>query len=292
MKFFLVGPGRVGVSLSSLLVASGHELLGCWSRSPEGLERLKRHLDLLACTGEIPEIIGEADFILVTTSESALDEIAEKLTGSGLLREGQIIFHVSGAYPSSVLMRKESPMISTGSIHPIQSIPSVESGLKLLPHSAFTVEGDEKAVRLGKKLVEDIGARAFHVASTSRPLYHCALSMASNLMVLIAWLSFRMMLQAGIEYELARDFVLSIMEGTLSNLKQMELEGALTGPVVRGDWQTVQKHLKTLEAGFPEVSDLYRVANALLVEIAKKRGEAPEEGLRKIEDLFRGEDVK
>jgi predicted short-subunit dehydrogenase-like oxidoreductase (DUF2520 family) len=287
MKFFLFGPGKIGISLAILLVEAGHKLSGCWSRSEEGCRRLEKYLGQPASYGEIPGGIGHVDFVLITTAESALQEVSERIARSGFLRKDQILFHVSGVYSSEVLRHDSSPGIHAGSIHPVQAVASIEAGLRLLPHSSFTVDGDDRAVEVGIRLVEDIGGRAFSVGQGSRALYHCALSTASNFLVLLAWLSWRMLLRAGLGETISKEFVLEIMKGTHSNLMEMGFEGALTGPVLRGDWQTIQRHMEALEEVLPEGSAMYRTASALLLEIAESRGEAEADGLEKIKMLLR-----
>jgi predicted short-subunit dehydrogenase-like oxidoreductase (DUF2520 family) len=274
VKFFLVGPGKVGIALSALLVRSGHELAGCWSRSGEGCLRCEKHLGLSPSTGDMPRMIGEVDFILITASESALPELSRMIGRTGFLHEGQMLLHTSGLYPAAALEAASGPGIHLGSLHPAQSIPSVEAGLALLKRSLFTVEGDVKAVELGSRLVEDIGGRALPLEPAAKPLYHCSLATASNFLVLLAWLSGRMLVDAGIDEGSSRELVRTIMKGTQANLERMKFEDALTGPVLRGDWQTVKAHLDTLKSAFPEALPLYRAASRQLITISRERKQA------------------
>lgn len=295
MKFFLVGPGKVGISCSSLLVKAGHELVGCFSRSKQGCRRLKEHLGSSACSLEVPDSISEVDFVLVTTPEPTLSEMGRMLARSGHLKPGQVIFHMSGVCTSRLLGEALGPEIFTGSIHPIQAVASIEAGVRLLQHSAFTIEGDEAAVEMGYRLVEDMGGKPYRLSPESKPLYHGALVAASNFMVLLGWISWKMLRAAGVDDIHSREFLMGIMKGTLLNLKEMGPEEALTGPVLRGDWQTIEKHIRALETDFPDGLNFYNTGSALLLEIARARGEAPVDGLDRIESLLlnprgRGED--
>ena len=289
MNFFLVGPGRVGISFSTLLTKAGHNLIGCWSRSAEGCLRAEKHLPPPACSGEIPSEIGQADFFLLATAESARGEVGQLIGRSGFLRKGQILFHVIGVYPAGALDAAGEPGVHTGSLPPVQSVASIEAGLRLLPRSVFTVEGDELAVKTGRRLVEDIGGKAVHIDASSKPLYHTALSTASNFLVLLAWMSARMLHQSGMNEELSRELVLGIMKGTHSNLEEMDISNSLTGPVLRGDWDTVRLHIETMKKDFPEGLDLYRTGCRMLLEIAGKRNEAPKYKLERIALLLRDE---
>ena len=190
MKFFLVGPGKVGISLSLLLRRAGHELTGCLGRSREDIRRAREYLQTEASMGNVPEDLSRAEFVLIAASDSAVEEVARALRESGFVREGQILCHTSGVLSSEVFRKIFGSLTACCSLHPVQSIASVESGVRLLPGSLFTVEGDEGAVRAAESLVADIGGEACRIDAGAKPLYHAALSIASNFTVLLDRLAY------------------------------------------------------------------------------------------------------
>ncbi len=289
MDFFLIGPGRVGISMATLMVKAGHDLAGCWSRSGKGAKRAKGHLGVLSWAGEenLPRVVGDVEFVLVAIAESALGEVCRLLARAGSVRDGQTLYHVSGVYPSTVLEESAPGRdVHCGSIHPVQSVPSVRAGLELLPGSFFTIEGDSRAVDTARQLVEDMGGIPQRIEPGAKPLYHAGLSMSSNFLVMLAWLGTRLEQRAGVEHGPARDLVLSLMKGTLSNLQHMDLPAALTGPVLRGDRDTVRLHVEALAREFPEANEIYRACGTVLLDIARERGEAPAESLDRISELL------
>lgn len=289
MRFFLVGPGKVGISLSLLFAKAGHELVGCLCRSEEGCLKAREYLRREAAAGEVPDSLSRAELILIATSDSAIEEAAHRLRDSGLLRDGQAICHTSGVLGSEILRSILGSRVSSASLHPVQSIASVDAGLALLPGSFFTVEGDEQAVVMAEKLVADIGGTVHRIESGAKPLYHAALSLSSNFSVLLCWLAEKMLVRSGIEKEVSRGLVRELLAGTFSNLGELGAEAALTGPVLRGDDETVRAHIRALEKAFPAALGLYRSGTSLLLEISRMRREAPPEALDKIAKLVREE---
>jgi predicted short-subunit dehydrogenase-like oxidoreductase (DUF2520 family) len=148
LNFYLVGPGKIGISCSVLLVDSGHGLTGCFSRSEDGCRRLEEHLGSQVCTTLVTDSMAGADFVLVATPDSVLPEMGRTLAHSGFLRPGQVVFHLSGLFKADILRESLAPEIHCGSIHPVQAVASIQSGIRLLRKSDFTVEGDEKAVEM------------------------------------------------------------------------------------------------------------------------------------------------
>lgn len=285
MRFFLVGPGKVGISLSLLLRRAGHELTGCLGRSQGDALRAREHLQIEASTEEVPSDIARAELILIATPDSAVEEAARTLRDSGLVREDHVLCHTSGVLSSDVLRKIFGSAVAACSLHPVQSVASVESGVSLLPSSFFTLEGDAKAVAVAEQIVADIGGRTWRIESGMKPLYHAALSVASNFTVLMAWLAERMLVRAGFEKEISRDLTGTLIEGTVSNLENMGAERALTGPVLRGDRETIEEHLKALERDFPEAVGLYLAGTSLLLGISRERGEAPGASLDEIANI-------
>lgn len=287
MKFFLVGPGKVGISLSLLMRRAGHELTGCLGRSGEDSRRAREYLQVEASMGNVPEDLSRAEFVLIATSDSAVEEVARALRESGFVREGQVLCHTSGVLSSEVFRKIFGPPVASCSLHPVQSIASVESGVRLLPGSLFTVEGDERAVGAAESLVADIGGRAYRIDAGAKPLYHAALSIASNFMVLLDRLAEDMLIRSGLTKEVSRDLARKLLEGTFSNLREMGSENALTGPVLRGDRKTIEMHVRAIERLFPEALGLYLAGTSLLLGISRERREASPEALDEIADVVR-----
>jgi predicted short-subunit dehydrogenase-like oxidoreductase (DUF2520 family) len=184
--------------------------------------------------------------ILLTVPDGAIQEVAISLAELGPAPEGCVALHCSGALSADVLAPLHARGYSVGSVHPLQSIAHPVSGAERLEGSAFAVSGEREAVLVGRRLVRAVGGWSFTVPVSKRPLYHAAASMASNYTLVLLAASARLLVEAGAPEEDAVRALLPLVRGTLDNLGDLGPLGALTGPIVRGDAETVRLHLAVL----------------------------------------------
>ena len=178
------------------------------------------------------------DLVLLCVPDAAIAEVARAVP------EGPWIAHVSGATTLSAL----DPHTRRFSVHPLQTL-SRERGPEQLDGAwaAVTAETDD-ATKQATWLAETLGLRPFALADVDRPLYHAAAVIAGNYLVTLYRTAAQLFAQVGAPPEA----LVPLMERTIQN------GFVLTGPIARGDWGTVETHLRTLEARAPEVVPLYR----------------------------------
>jgi predicted short-subunit dehydrogenase-like oxidoreductase (DUF2520 family) len=189
---------------------------------------------------EVPDAGREADLVVVATPDAAIADTGVALASG--LRPGALVVHLSGACPLEELgkLRAERPDVTIGAVHPLQSLPSVDVGLERLPGSWCAVDGDPAAERLALSL----GMRPFRVAAGHRAQYHAAATIASNHLVALLGQAVRVAEGAGVPPEA----LLPLVRASVDNVDALGARDALTGPVARGDVDTVARHLATLPA--------------------------------------------
>jgi len=175
------------------------------------------------------------------------------------------VVHCSGALGLDAL----SPLRTNprGSFHPLQSFPA--------PRSREAFKGITIAVDattpplLGRlrELARILGARPRRVRDSERVLYHAAAVFASNYVVATVAEGARLLEVAGWNRAEAEAALLPLVDGVVANLKRQGIVGALTGPVRRGDVETVRRHLEVVEN-----PDLYRMLALVALEIAQQAG--------------------
>jgi predicted short-subunit dehydrogenase-like oxidoreductase (DUF2520 family) len=168
------------------------------------------------------------DLLLLTTTDDAIRRVSNLVAPVA----GTVVAHCSGAHTLDVL----EPHARRASLHPLASIPEPEIGARRLSEGcSFAVDGDP----LIEALVADLGGRSFHVRPEDRVRYHAAAVIASNHLVALLGQVERVAADAG----LPLDAYLGLIAQTIDNVRQLGPEAALTGPVARGDWATVYRHL-------------------------------------------------
>jgi predicted short-subunit dehydrogenase-like oxidoreductase (DUF2520 family) len=156
-----------------------------------------------------------------------------------------------------------------GTFHPLQTVAEPVKGAELLTGAYFAVSGEPGALSLARRLLQAMGSRVITVPVSRRPLYHAAAVFASNYLSGLVAASFRLMAQAGVPPDEALHAILPLARGTLDNLERLGPALALTGPVVRGDVETVRLHLRALE---PRERSLYAAMGLETLWVAREAG--------------------
>ncbi len=234
----LVGPGRAGTTVAAALVARGWSPVAVAGRHP-GAPATLRGAELLgAPVVEVADAGRNADLVVVATPDAAIADTAATLAPG--LRPGSLVIHLSGACPLEELdkLHAARPDVELGSLHPLQSLPSVELGVARLPGSWCAVDGSPRVERLAVSL----GMRPFRLDASQRGRYHAAATIASNHLVALLGQAIRVADAAGIPPEA----LLPLVRSTIDNVGALGSHDALTGPVARGDTDTVVRHLDAL----------------------------------------------
>lgn len=270
--FAVIGLGKVGSAMASLLHQAGHCPLWAVSSKPDA-GSIPRY------THVPPEPLG-AQVIFLAVPDSAIAGVAERVADQWKEScKGLVFYHLSGLYTSELL----DPLIrygaEAGSLHPLQSI--IEKGLarESIREAFFIHEGSPKALATAEDLISSLSSTLLSISREDKVIYHAAAVIASNYLVAIAAQATDLMQTAGLEMK----HLIPLIKGTLRNL-EVYGKGALTGPVQRGDWKTVQAHIEALEDGFPDIIPSYRSLGKYTAKIASRTWPEPLDSVRKLMD--------
>ncbi len=263
----LVGPGRAGTTVAAALVARGWTAVAVAGRAPDAASTQRAAARFGVPAVAVAEAGRDADLVIVATPDQEIAETAAALAPS--LRAGALVIHLSGACPLDELdkLRTARPDVEVGSLHPLQSLPSPELGVARLPGSWCAVEGPASVERLAVSL----GLRPFRVAADQRAGYHAAATIASNHLVALLGQAARVADAAGVPPEA----LLPLVRASVDNVDALGAEAALTGPVARGDADTVARHLDALA---PDERAAYRALAREAVRLSG-RDDAPLDAL-------------
>lgn len=213
----IVGAGRAGGSFATALERVG------W------LVDVRHHGDHLADLG------AGVDLVLLCVPDAAISLVAASIEPS----DGTVFAHCAGSLGPDVLGSHRH----RATIHPLVSLPSPEVGAERLRGAWYGLAGDPIALRLVEHVVEQLGGHGIVVADEDRPAYHAAAVVASNHLVALLGQVERIAADVGVPLEA----FLALAAGSLDNVAALGPAAALTGPVARGDWTTVQRHLSAID---------------------------------------------
>ena len=261
----VLGLGRAGRDLLHLLVASGQPPALAWRRG-DGPATVA---GVAVTGGALPGRI-DAELIVLAVPDGAIGELAAALARQVRLSRGTAVAHLSGATPAAVLRRAglDRPCAS---MHPLQTL--VGDGRAHAPFP-WILEGEPDAVDRAEALVLALGCEAVPLDAGGKARYHTAATMVSNHLVALTHAAHRQFRRAGLPADRLPALFIPLMETALDHVARQGPSAALTGPVLRGDVETVAGHLREL-ADSPADRDAYRSLSVLLLEIAAQRGTPP-----------------
>ncbi|WP_159617308.1 Rossmann-like and DUF2520 domain-containing protein [Arthrobacter zhaoguopingii] len=238
----VIGAGRVGAVLGAALRTAGHAVVGVSAVSEASRERAETLLPGVPIL-DIPVIVERAELVLLAVPDDALPGLVEGLARLGVWQPGQLVVHTSGRSGTEVLAPARRAGAIPLAIHPAMTFTGLSLDLGRLPECTFGITAPAAVLPIAQALVVEMGAEPVIIEEESRPLYHAALAHASNHLVTLASQSAQLLSDLGVQRP---DRMLGpLMKASLENALSSG-ESALTGPVARGDVETVRTHTTAL----------------------------------------------
>ena len=252
-RFVLVGAGRVGTSVAKLLTRSGGEPIAVWSRSARSAGRAAALISAPVCADI--RFLPRADLILVGTTEGAIRTVVDELAPR--LEPGEAVVHFAGSLGLRPLEGAARAGAAVFALHPVQACPDVPTALRRLPGSAWGVTCADPHRPWAHHLVSGhLKGVPVDVAEGDRPIWHAASVTTANGISALLAAAERMLRAVGVADPPA---VLSpLAAGAAANAAEGGGGGAtLTGPLVRGELETIERHLDALRAADPGLAETY-----------------------------------
>jgi predicted short-subunit dehydrogenase-like oxidoreductase (DUF2520 family) len=177
------------------------------------------------------------ELVLLCVPDAAIAEVARGI------EQGPWVAHVSGATPLAAL----DPHERRFSVHPLQTFPRGRGAEQLDGAFAAVTAESEAARERGRWLATTLGLQPFELADEVRPLYHAGAAIASNYLVTLHRVACELFRAAGAPPEA----LVPLMRRTIDNGFE------LTGPIERGDWETVDAHRRAIREAAPELEPMY-----------------------------------
>lgn len=284
-SFAVVGCGKVGTALGKLLTKKDYRLTGLSCQTHSSAQKAARILGTNHFSTVPWEITENSDIVFITTPDGVIEETCFNIAQHNGFSQNTVVLHCSGALPSTILSSAKTCGASTGSMHPLQSFADSKTDANPFAGIVISVEGDDKAVNTAREIVKDLGADFAKIKTESKMLYHAAAVVASNYLVTLLDLAFKLIEEAGIARKDAFKILKPLVNGTLDNIENVGIPAALTGPVARGDIETVTRHIEEIGSKRPDLLSLYRTLGLHTIDIAlsgKTISESTAKNLEKI----------
>lgn len=288
MKVGIIGGGKVGCTLATYLNKHA-ALVGITASTAERSQALAQRFSVTPCTNS--ELVAKADVVLVTVPDRLISTVAGKLlaeldTAALANLNEKVFLHCSGSLGLEELAPLAQAGAHTGTLHPLQSFASdgVSGALTELRGVYMAVDGDDMAQAAAQELAALLGGHAFHVPADERAAYHAAACICSNYAVAVEALAQQLMSRWLGDEAAAWQALLPLFKGTAANLERTSSpRTVLTGPIARGDANTVAKHLAVLPE---ELQRSYRTLGLATTQLALTNGTIDEQTAELLEQLL------
>ena len=249
----VVGAGRVGTALAVALRRAGHRIAAASAVSQASRERVERFLPGTVVL-QPGEVVAAADLVLLTVPDDALGGLVRGLAATGVPLAGRMLAHVSGRHGLAVLQPAADLGALPLALHPVMTFTGRPDDADKLAGISFGVTAPDVLRPAAEVLVMEMGGEPVFIAEADRDLYHAALAGAANHLVTQVVQATDLLARAGVKHP-AR-MLGPLLSAALDNALRLG-DAALTGPVARGDADTVAGHLDALRAAAPEALPAY-----------------------------------
>ncbi len=249
----VVGAGRVGTALAVALRRAGHRITAASAVSQASRDRVENFLPgtVLLQPGDV---VAAADLVLLTVPDDALGGLVRGLAATGAPLAGRMLAHASGRHGLAVLQPAADLGALPLALHPVMTFTGRPDDADRLAGISFGVTAPDVLRPAAEVLVMEMGGEPVFIAEADRDLYHAALAGAANHLVTQVVQATDLLARAGVKHP-AR-MLGPLLSAALDNALRLG-DAALTGPVARGDAETVAGHLDALRAAAPEALPAY-----------------------------------
>jgi len=249
----VIGAGRVGAVLAAGLRAAGHTVIAAAGESDASR---RRAADLLPGVPlrKPSDVARDSDLLLLTVPDDMLPNVVTMLAASGAIHQGQVVAHTSGRHGLAVLAPAAEVGARVIALHPAMTFTGTATDLDRLHGCVFGLTADPGERDLAEALVADLGGRATWVPEEMRTLYHAGLAHGANHLVTLVSEAMGLLTAAGVDDPAGT--LRPLLDAALDNALEHG-DAALTGPIVRGDVQTVAAHLADISSQAPDTLASY-----------------------------------
>jgi predicted short-subunit dehydrogenase-like oxidoreductase (DUF2520 family) len=264
-RITIVGAGNLGAALAVCLHRAGYSVDQIVFRDSRARRRranlLAKRVGARAVA--IARAVIDSDVVWFCVPDDAIAEVARLLAEKADWK-GRVALHSSGALVGDELAVLRRRGAHVASVHPMMTFVAGSSQAGSLQNDSqrsfagvpFAIEGDAAAVRACRVIVKELGGKAHAIRRQDKVAYHAWGTFASPLLTALLATTERVAAAAGVNRREAKRRMLPILQQTLANYAARDAAGSFSGPIVRGDVETIRRHLRALRK-VPVAGEVY-----------------------------------
>ncbi len=270
----IIGAGAVGNALARATRTAGHRIASVVSRSASSARKLARATKTARWGTDLLGIPADATMFIIAVPDAEIERVARRLAAHiGRSRRRRKVFHTSGMATSESLRPLRKVGLTVCSIHPIRSFPPLAGAsaiVRSLKDEWFGIEGSADAQRWARPFVRTLGGHPVSIPKSKKTQYHIACTFASNYPLVMLRAAELFARSAGISGGILP--LRSLLLGSVRNGLEVGPMRAITGPVARGDAETVRRHRSDIRRQVPHLVPLFDQLVSFAVREAVQAG--------------------
>lgn len=284
MNIGFIGAGKVGTSFGAYIKNIGFRVTGYYDIDKMKAEEASSFVGVHQFNS-LDELMKESQVVFITTGDSYIKDLAKQLWEKGLVKDEHILVNMSGALSSQIL--KDDNKGNAYSLHPLQSFADIEKSVKDLKDTYFSLEGEVKNEDPMIEMLKRMGNPYFILEENQKSRYHMSACVFSNYLTTLMDFGTKILLDIGIDSKVGFMAMKPLIEGTLKNIENLGTEKALTGPISRGDSNTIKDHLKNFHGNLKDYEEMYKLLGIKTLELAEKEKLKDEQKIQKLNDILK-----
>ena len=280
----VIGAGRVGTVLGAALARAGHRVVAVSAVSDASVARARRMLPDAAIKRP-GEVLAESGLVLLTVPDDALPGLVSGLAATGAPMEGRLLAHASGSHGIRLLEPATRRGALPLALHPVMTFTGRPDDLDRLAGICFGVTAPDPLRPAAEALVIEMGGEPVFIEEALRGLYHAALASGANHLITLVVQAADLLRAAGVP-DPAR-MLTPLLSAALDNALRLG-DAGLTGPVARGDADTVAGHIAALRDASPEALRAYVALARLTADRALAAGMLAAPDAQRLLDVLGG----
>ncbi|WDV46447.1 DUF2520 domain-containing protein [Clostridiaceae bacterium M8S5] len=282
-----IGAGKVGTSIGQYLNNNGVKINGYYSRT-EASAKKAAFLSNSTYYSQLNQLINDSRYIMITTPDDVISTIASQLLSINTCWKNKLVCHTSGAHPSTLLHSLSSLGATIASLHPMLSFANIQKAVELLEHTPLTLEGSGDLMYDFNNMLKSACLQTHEIKTEQKALYHCAACIVSNYLVTVLEIGTECLIKAGFDSESASNLIKPLINGTTNNYFTHGSK-ALTGPLARGDVNTIKTHLEAISKEDSLLENIYRLLGIRTLQVCKKQNNLDEYTLNNLKEVLHNE---
>ncbi len=263
-----IGAGPVGTAFAVNLAQRGYQVVGIFDVNREAADRLAGDVAGSRVFDQAQALVEAADIVFVTTPDDMIAKVAGALTW----RAGKAAVHCSGATTVHAFDSAAAQGAAVGAIHPCQSFAGRDQAIANLPGATFAVEAEEPMRTTLTGVAKALGGDVVYLTSDDKALYHAAACIAAAYAYTLVDVATDLWKSFGKTKAEATKAYVPLLQGTVNNIASVGFPGCPSGPIMRGDVKTIERHFVALRKHAPDVLPLYKALGLRTIPVGLAKG--------------------